>query len=97
MKNLNIARETTSPHLPPWISLDRLTLDKVLLDRPKAEYTSEELKHLSMAKIRSFTTEVTIYTDGSTDELQERGGAGVFIEDAMGLPMLEASFPAGKL
>ena len=97
MKNLNITRETTSPHLPPWISLDRLTLDKVLLDRPKAEYTSEELKELSMAKIRSFTTEVTIYTDGSTDELQERGGAGVFIEDAMGLPMLEASFPAGKL
>lgn len=97
MKDLNIVRETTSPHLPPWIRLDQLKLDKVLLDRPKSEYKSNELRELSMAKIRSFTTDVVIYTDGSTDDLQENGGAGVYIENASGLPMLEASFPAGKL
>ena len=97
MKDLDIVRDTTSPHLPPWMNLHQLILDKVSLNRPKAEYTSVELKELSMAKIQSFTTEVTIYTDGSTDESQEKGGAGVFIEDASGLPMLEASFPAGKL
>ena len=97
MKDLNIVRETTLPHLPPWTRLDQLKLDKVLLDRPKSEYKSDELRELSMAKIRSFTTDVIIYTDGSTDDLQENGGAGVFIEDASGLPMLEASFPAGKL
>ena len=50
-----------------------------------------------MAKIRSFTTDVIVYTDVSTDDLQENGGAGVFIENASGLPMLEASFIAGKL
>ena len=40
---------------------------------------------------------MVIYIDGSTDDLQDNGRAGVFIEDASGLPMLEASFPAGKL
>ena len=79
------------------MNLHQLRLDKVILNRPKAEYTSEELKELSMAKIQSFKTEVTIYTDGSTDELQENGGAGVFIEHESGLPMLEASFSIGKL
>ena len=97
MKDLEITREVTLPHLPPWTKLSHLKLDKVILDRPKAEYTSEELKALTMAKIQSFATEVTIYTDGSTNEAQEKGGAGVFIEDASGLPLLKASFPAGKL
>ena len=50
-----------------------------------------------MAEIRSFTTDVIVYTDGSTDDLQENGGAGVFIEHASGLSMLETSFPAGQL
>ena len=79
------------------MNLHQLRLEKVILNRSKAEYTSDELKEHSMAKIRSFTTEVTIYKDGSTDELQERGGAGVFIEGALGPPILEASFHAGKL
>ena len=45
-----------------------------------------------MAKIRSLTTDVIIYTDGSTDDLQENGGAWVYIEDA-----IEAEWPNGEL
>ena len=93
VKELNIVRETTSPHLSPWTRLNQLRLNKVLLDQTKSAYTSDELRELSIATISSFATEVVIYTDGSTVDLQENGRAGVFIEDVSGLPMLEASFP----
>ena len=97
MNNMPLTRETTTPHLPPWKNLDILTVDAVPLDKPKEEYTPEELKRMSMQKIRSINTEVTIYTDGSTNGEQQDGGAGVYIIDANGNTLLEASYPAGSL
>ena len=97
MNNMILTRETTTPHLPPWKGLDKLTVDAVPLEKPKDEYQPEELKRLSLDKIGSFDTEAVIYTDGSTSGQQEDGGAGVLIMDGNGRSLFEASFPAGKL
>ena len=66
MNNMALTKETTTPHLPPWKGLDKLTVDDVPLEKPKEEYQPEELKILSLGKIGSFDTETIIYTDGST-------------------------------
>ena len=96
MRNLRIVRETTTHHLPPWKNLDMLTTDVVPLERPKDEYTPEELKDISLEKIRSFESEFIIYTDGSTSGSQLDGGAGVLVLDNNGHTTLEASYPAGS-
>ena len=96
MRTLEIARDTTTPPLPPWKVAESLVLDMVPLEKPKQEYSDEELLALSMDKITSITSEVTIYTDGSTDSSQKNGGAGIYIKDAQGRSLLEASFAAGK-
>ena len=97
MNNMAVKREIPKHHLPPWKRLDLLTVDAVALEKPKEEYTSEELKRLSMEKIQSFDTETTIYTDGSTSGAQVDGGAGILIMDENGRTLLEASYPAGSL
>jgi len=74
----------------------KLILDMVELEKPKQEYTEEELLRLSMNKINSNTSNIVIYTDGSTDGSQENGGAGVYIEDEQGNTLLQTSFAAGK-
>ena len=71
MRNLAIDRDITTPDLPPWKKPENLLLDRVVLDKPKQEYTSPELLQLASAKIESIERELTIYTDGSTDENQE--------------------------
>ena len=96
MSNINIHREISTPNLPPWRKLV-LSTDKVPLEKPKADYSEEELLQISTEKIKSINREVTIFTDGSTDEKQENGGAGVYVEDRSGVPLYEASFAAGKL
>ena len=70
MRNLSIDKEITTPHLPPWKKPEKLLLDRVILDKSKQEYTSTELLQLATAKITSIKRELTIYTDGSTDEKQ---------------------------
>ena len=80
MSKINIHREVSTPHLPPWKKLN-LTTDKVPLDKPKDEYSAEELLRISTEKIESFNRELTIFTDGSTNDKQENGGAGVYVED----------------
>ena len=97
MRNLAIDRDITTPDLPPWKKPENLLLDRVVLDKPKQEYTSAELLQLASAKIESIERELTIYTDGSTDENQENGGAGVYIEDLHHESIYEASLAAGKL
>ena len=67
MSNINIHREISTPNLPPWRKLV-LTTDKVPLEKPKADYSEEELLQISTEKIESINREVTIFTDGSTNE-----------------------------
>ena len=92
----DLARDTTSPHLPPWRKAQNLKIERVELEKPKKEYTEEELLLLSTVKINSLEREITIYTDGSTDGNQEKGGAGVYIHDATSSTILEESYPAGR-
>ena len=44
---------------------------------------------LSENKINSITSNIVIYTDGSTDGSQENDGAGVSIEDEQGNTLLQ--------
>ena len=92
----DLARDTTSPHLPPWRKAQNLKIERVELEKPKKEYTEEELLLMSTVKINSLEREITIYTDGSTDGNQEKGGAGVYIHDATSSTILEESYPAGR-
>ena len=48
-------------------------------------------------KIESIHAEYKIYTDGSTDANQENGGAGIYIEDALGTVVREESVATWKL
>jgi len=84
------------PDIPPWREIG-MEFDEVVLDRKKDEYSEEELRTRAEAKINELFAEVIIYTDGSTNQHQENGGAGIFIEDSRTNETFEASFPAGRL
>ena len=57
--------------------MKNIMIEKVALEKKKAEYTEEQLKTVAMAKINSYVVNYKIYTDGSTDGEQTKGGAGV--------------------
>ena len=81
----------------PWTEFSRLRVEKVSLERRKAEYTNEQLRTIAIAKIGTYEVDYRIYTDGSTDGKQTNGGAGVYIEDNSGKEIAEFSEPAGSL
>ena len=60
MRNLVIDRDTTTPHLPPWEKTENMLLNKVVLDKPKEEYTSTELLQLATSKIESIEREMKV-------------------------------------
>ena len=97
MEKLNIKRDVTTGHLPPWRRFNNLTLDKVPLSKPKEDHTEEELFNIAMEKIGTIHSDVRIFTDGSTGGDQTNGGAGVYIESNEGRIIHQASYPAGKL
>ena len=97
MANIDIKREETTPHFPPWRQFENLIVDRVPLDKPKEEYTEEELYSISIQKIQSIPSEIRIFTDGSTGGMQKNGGPGIHIEDTnTGRIIHQAKFPAGK-
>ena len=73
----------------PWTQYKNVKIEKVELEKKKAEYTEEQLKAIATAKINS--------TDGSTDGKQPNGGAGTYIEDANGGEVATYEEPAGAL
>ena len=81
----------------PWTQFNNVMIDKVELTKKKTEYSNEQLKALATTKIESYTTNYTIYTDGSTDGKQVDGGAGTYVEDAQGREVARYEDPAGKL
>ena len=89
--------ERNCPIPPPWQTLTNLTVDMVTLEKPKAEYSQEELKTRALAKIDTIAADYTVYTDGSTNGQQENGGAGVFAMDANNNTIHEDAKPAGRL
>ena len=98
MEKLDIKRDVTTDHLPPWRQLNNLTIDKVSLNKPKEEYTEGELFKISMQKIEHIQSNVRIFTDGSTGGGETNGGEGVHIEcSRAGRILQRASYPAGKM
>ena len=91
-----ILRDETTPPTPPWRDLPNLSVEFLELDRRKDQYRPEELKRMAIEKIESYSADYYIYTDGSTDGKQERGGAGVYIENARKEVVAQESYPAGK-
>jgi len=86
---------TESPMIPPWLTFPNLSIQSTPLEKKKDDYQPEELRTIALAKIDSIEAHIAIYTDGSTDGNQERGGAGIFIETASGEELLRQSAPAG--
>ena len=95
MADWEIKRETTTPPLAPWLKLENVTIARADVVKKKEEYSETELFDLAMEKINNIECAVHIYTDGSTNTGQERGGAGVYAEDDEGNVILSESFPAG--
>lgn len=96
MGRYRIKRMMNSAPSAPWRKLTNLRIDRVRLERRKEEYSTEELRELALAKINNLTTDIRIYTDGSTDADQRNGGAGVHITNRDGIVIHESSHPAGE-
>ena len=88
--------EELKPPLPPWRGT-KFKFDEVKLERSKEQYTVEELRKKADEKVADITSEVVIFTDGSTDAEQNNGGAGVFVQDKRTGVTERLSYPAGKI
>lgn len=88
--------EELKPPLPPWRGT-KFKFDEVKLERSKEQYTVEELRKKADEKVEDITSEVVIFTDGSTDAEQNNGGAGVFVQDRRTGVTERFSYPAGKI
>jgi len=88
--------EERKPPLEPWRKTE-LLFDMVPLTKPKDEYSKPELKTMTEEKLAKMEAEVMIWTDGSTSGNQEKGGAGVFIEDRRSETTDKQSFAAGEI
>ena len=95
-QEMNYKVEELKPPLPPWRETG-LTFEEIKLEKKKGEYSAEELRRLTEARIKDLDTEVVIYTDGSTDGNQNRGGAGVYVQDRRGDREERMSFAAGEI
>ena len=92
----HLNRDVPRINIQPW-STCKAEFDMVELTKSKAEYKKEELKQLTLEKIRSIGADVEVYTDGSADENQNNGGAGVMARDGEGTILYSESFPAGEI
>ena len=88
--------EEIKPPLEPW-RRTTLDFDAVPLTKTKELYSKQELKELTQNKINNIRADVRIWTDGSTNSNQEKGGAGIFIEDTRSGESEEHSYPAGEI
>ena len=61
MGNWDVPRDVTTPPLLPWKEAKNLILDMVEIEKPKQEYSEEELLRLSMNKINSIISNIVIY------------------------------------
>ena len=90
----NFARSTSRPFLPSWRSTS-IRFERVQLEKKKCEYEEWELKELGDEKIGQLEAEAIVYTDGSTNDEQEYGGAGAYIQNRRDDREERLSWPAG--
>ena len=96
MEDIDVRRETTTPPVAHCGMLGILTIQSIHLEKKKEEYSKEELRTIALEQIESIHAEYKIYTDGSTDANKENGGAGIYIEGALGTVVREEIVEAGK-
>ena len=87
--------KNTGIRIKPWETFANVKLQKVQLEKKKAEYQPLELQTISNQQIAEVDADFYIFTDGSTSGNQEKGGAGVCVEDSKGHPVAEFRQPAG--
>ena len=92
---VDLPRDMFTAPTAPWRTLYNLKVEYTHLERKKVEYKEKELKRLALEKIGQFSPDFYIFTDGSTNSDQENGGAGMYVEDFMGEPVVEKSLAAG--
>ena len=68
-----------------------------MLPGTRDEYSATELRERAQRIIHAKRPDITIYTDGSAQGDQTKGGAGVYIENAEGGVIWRSSEPAGLL
>ena len=83
--------------IKPWAEFANVKVEKVELERKKEEYTNEQLKTHSLAKIAEYDVDFQIYTDGSTSGEQRNGGAGTYIIDSDGNETARFEEPFGSV
>ena len=93
---LEYKTEELKPPLAPWKETG-LHFKEIQLEKKKSEYSTEELRRLTEESVKDINTDVIIYTDGSTDGNQNRGGAGVYIQNRTTQEEVKLSFAAGAI
>ena len=97
MKEFEHIKRAGKPVLtPPWRKT-KVEFQRVELEKRKSEYTEVELREMSTAKINELQVKYKIYTDGSTNGKQEKGGAGVYVTDSEDKEIHKAFFAAGAV
>ena len=96
LQPMNYKVEELRPPLAPWRET-KLRFEEVKLSKKKEDYTTQELKQLADESVGKVETEVVIFTDGSTDGHQNRGGAGVYIRDRRTDREERLSYAAGEI
>ena len=91
----NFARDTSRPFLPSWRNTT-IKFERVQLEKKKNEYDEDELKARTEEKIAELEAEAIIYTDGSTSDRQEYGGAGAYIQNRRDETEERLCWPAGR-
>ena len=93
---MNYRVEELKPPLPPWRET-KFQFEEVKLKKRKEDHTTEELKLLADEAVEMIESEVIIFTDGSTDGNQNRGGAGVYIRDRRNGSTESLCYAAGEI
>ena len=93
---MNYRVEELKPPLPPWKET-KFQFEEVKLKKRKEDHTTEELKLLADEAVEMIESEVIIFTDGSTDGNQNRGGAGVYIRDRRSGSTESLCYAAGEI
>ena len=94
--NKTMNRDTPRTTTNPMMSM-KAKIDHVELKRNKDQYTLAELAKETELKIAEIDADVEIFTDGSTSGDQQKGGAGVFVQDRNGNTLHEEFKAAGRI
>ena len=92
----HVSRPERPKPSPPWRGAG-IDIQMVELEKKKGEYSETELLEKSLSKIEEIKVVHRLYTDGSTDGKQEKGGAGFYVTNDKEEEIHQAQFPAGEM